>query len=69
MLPRKLFCIIAVIQLWLHHTLISEIILTQLCSSFCPFQHREVAKVKREAKYRLEINSTISIVGKTHKNP
>jgi hypothetical protein len=51
------------------HTLILEIIFIQLYSFSCPFQHREVEKVKCETKYRLEISSTISIIGKTHKIP
>lgn len=68
MLPGKLFCF-TVIPLWLHYTLIFEIILNKLSYSFYPFQHRKMVKVKREVKYRLEIKSTISKIGKTPQIP
>lgn len=66
--PRS-YSVSQVIPLWLHHALICEILLIQSCSSSYLSQQREVAKVNCEAKHSMEINSTISIGGKTPQIP
>lgn len=66
--PRS-YSVSQVIPLWLHHAPICEILLIQSCSSSYLSQQIEVAKVNCEAKHSMEINSTISIGGKTPQIP